>query len=447
MKGTAQLLLFIVLGIPSMALATTPKPADFSYCAEVQAVIKADSLYQVHLSDEIIRQTGTGLYDLRLFDSSGKETPFTVIENVPPYEETMETYRLEITGYESGPLSATITMKMPQKHRPIGLLDLDIADRDFKKRVALSVSSDGKTWRPLANDNIYDFTSQVNLRKTRIEFPRTDDRFFQLTLTDFVQQPASQQSISLKYEGLEFSVSGIQKKELRVQSVKGSTLVPAEKKPVYDQKTLTNITSALDKDGNTVVTFAAALPIDILSFDVSNHYFYRTIELYGSNDGKDDSYRLLASQQVYRFPLSSEQHEEKIQIEANTQKYASYKVVVLNKNNPPLDIKRITISWIQKNMYFIALRNDDRYSLCYGNQRMPRPDYDIVRFVNRNLLSQHAVVRTSLAEPTKSEGPRRMLWDRLAGTEKIVLKIVVVLLVVGMGVWLYSLLKKTPEKK
>ncbi len=446
MKKIVTFLLIAVFGIPALVVAA-PTPADFSYCADVQAVIKADSLYQVHLSDDIIQKTSAGLFDLRLFDSSGKETPFTVIENVPPYEETAETYPLEITGYDAGASSSVITMKLPQKHRPISLLDLDIADKDFKKHVALSGSSDGKTWQTTAEDSIYDFTSQVELRKTRIEFPKSEARFFRLTLTDFAPQSATQQSIKLKYEGLEFSVNGAQKKELRIHAVKGSTLIPAEKKPVYDQKNFTDLGPVLDKDGNTVIVIAAALPVDRLSIDVTNHYYYRTINLYGSATGRDDSYRFLASQPIYRFPLSSEQHEEKNHIELNLPKYAYYKVIVMNKNNPSLDMRGITVSWIQQNLYFIALRNDERYSLCFGNQRMTRPDYDIVKFVNRNSLSRHSFEHATLASPVRSGGPSLTLRERLVGMEKLFLKVVVVLLVVGMGGWLYTLLKKGQEKK
>jgi hypothetical protein len=446
MKKIAMFLLIAVFCIPALAVAA-PTPADFSYCSEVQAVIKADSLYQIHLTDDIIQKASAGLLDLRLFDSSGKETPFTVIENVPPYEETVETYPMEITGYDAGASSTVITMKLPQKHRPISLLDLDIADRDFKKHVTLSGSSDGKTWQMLVEDSVYDFTSQVNLRKTRIDFPKSEARFFRLTLTDFAPQQATQQSIKLKYEGLEFSVNEAQKKELHIHAVKGSTLIPAEKKPVYDQKSFTNLAPEPNKDGNTVIAIAAALPIDQLSIDVTNHYYYRIINLYGSTTGRDDSYRFLASQPIYRFPLSSEQHEEKNHIESNLPKYAYYKVIVMNKNNPPLDMRGITVSWIQQNLYFIALRNDERYSLCFGNQRMTRPDYDIVKFVNRNSLSRHSFEHATLAAPVQSGGPSLTLRERLVGMEKLVLKVVVVLLVVGMGGWLYTLLKKAQEKK
>jgi hypothetical protein len=429
------------------AAAAGPAPADFTYCSDVQGASKADSLYQVHLPEEVIRNSAPGLHDLRLFNSSGKETPFTIIENVPPYEETLETYSLEVTGYESGPASALITMKLPEKHRPVSVLDLDIADRDFRKRLVLAASRDGKTWQHLAEDSIYDFTSQVDLRKTRVEFKKTDARFFRIELAEVVQQPEAGQSIKLAYEGLEFSVLGAQKKNLRIRSVKGSTLVPAKKKPAYDRKKFTDITPALDKDGNTTIELAPALPVDQLSFDIKNHYYYRTVNIYGSATGKDDSFRLLASRAVYRFPLSPDQREEKNEIDTALPTCSHYKIVVLNKSNTPLDITAMTVSWVGKNLYFVAPANDGRYSLCYGNQRMIRPDYDIVRFVNRHTLSQFAPELAALADPVRKEGPSLTLRERIAGMEKPLLRIVVVLLVIGMGAWLFSLLKKRPEKK
>jgi hypothetical protein len=443
------LILFILAACctPAMLFAAALTPADFQYCAGVEGTLKAETLYQIHLSGEIISKAGAGLQDLRIFDSSQRETPLVMIENVPPHE-TIETYPLEITGYNSDASSATVTMKLPQKHRPISVMDLMIADRDFKKRVALFGSSDGKTWQPVTEDSIYDFSSQVNVRKTKIEFAKTDYRYFRLKLTDFKPQAGAGPSIKLKYEGLDFSVNGVlQKKDLRIQSVEGSTQTPSEKKPVYDLKTFDKLAPTLDKDGNTVIILQADLPIDRLTFDIANPYYYRTVTVYGSGTGKEDSYRYLTSQVIYRFPLSSDQHEEKAYLEQRVPKQAYYKVVIMNKNNPPLELKGLTFSWVQQNLYFIALKNNERYSLCFGNPRVKRPDYDIANFVNQNTLSQNVYARVELASLRASGGPRPTLRDRFAGMEKLVLKIVVILLVIGMGLWLYALMKKAPEKK
>jgi len=421
-------------------------PADFSYCAGVRGAVKAESLYQVHLGNEIIQKAGAGLEDLRLFDASDKETPLVVIGNVPPHE-TIETYPLEITGYDNDASSAVVIMKLPQKHKAISILNLETSDRDFKKRIVLQGSSDNRTWEPVLEDTIYDFSSQVNVRKTKLEFAPTNARYFRLRIMDVKPQAADQPSIKLSYKDLDFSVNGVQKKDLRIHSVQGSTGMPAEKRPVYDQKTFTDLAPAQDKDGNTVIMLPAGLPVDTVSLDIANPYYYRNVYLYGSSTGKEDSWQFLANEVIYRFPLSSEQHEEKNILEHHVPKQAYYKIVVMNKSNPPLEVKAVTFSWVQQNLYFIALRSGERYSLCFGNTRIRRPDYDIARFVNQNTLSQHSFERLELSALQAGSGPSPTLGDRVAGMEKIVLKIVVVLLVIGMGFWLYTLLKKTPEKK
>ena len=72
---------------------------------------------------------------------------------------------------------------------------------------------------------------------------------------------------------------------------------------------------AQDKDGNTVIVLPANLPLDRMALEIANPYFHRTVNLYGSSTGKEDSYHLLTSQVIYRFPLSEEQHEERTIIE------------------------------------------------------------------------------------------------------------------------------------
>ncbi len=400
------------------------------------------SLYQVRLPEEVIRTSRPGLEDIRVFDRTDKEVPFVVIGNAPPHE-TIETYSLEITGYEREGASAVIIMRLPEKHRPIGVIDLDIADRDFKKQVRLSRSSDGKNWSQIAEDNIFDFSSQVDVRKTRIEFPSTDSRYFRLSIADVGQPAEGQTNIRLKYEGLDFSVNGLQRKELRIRSARASTGNPQERHPVYDQHIVPSVVAATDKDGNSVIALHGGLPIQRLSFNVANPYYSRTVQLYGSDTGKEDSYRLLASGVIYRFPLSSDHQEERNAIEPSVPKHSFYRVVVLNRNNPPLEISGLTLSWVQQNLYFIALKEGDRYSLCYGNSKVRRPDYDIVNFVNQNTLSRHTFARLELVPAQAGSGAPVTLRDRLAGMERLALRSIVVLLVIGMGIWLYSLLKRT----
>ncbi len=439
-------MLCISAGGTSVAAAPLT-PADFPYCADVSGQLTTNSLYQVHLPDEILEKSAAGNEDLRLFGPGGKEIPSVIIEEDRP-AETVETYSLEIAEYSAGASAAVVTVKLPEKRRPISVIEIDTPDRDFKKQVKLEGSRDKKIWQALADDVIYDFSSQVDLRKTRIAFLKSDFRYYRLRLSDSRPAGAGHPSIRLTYEGLDFSVNSAQKKELRIRKAEGRTDMPKERDVVYDEKVFANPQASTDKDGNTVIILKTGLPLDRLAFDVSNPYYYRTVNLYASDTGKDDSYYLVARRAVYRFPLTSEQHETRNAIETRSPKRQFYKMVIENKNNPQLDIKSITAGWVQKNLYFIALSAAGPNSLCFGNPGLTPPDYDIAHFINGSTLPQHTYEKLSAAavhENKDYEAP--VPGGRRAGMEKVILKVVVVILVIGIGCWLYALMRKISPKK
>jgi len=431
-----------------IASAAAPlMPDDFRSCADARGPVKPDALYQVHLTDEIIQGAAPGFEDVRLLGPSGKETPFSIIEHILPAEH-VEVYPLEITGFAGDSSSAIISMKLPEKHKPISALDLEITDTDFKKKASISGSGDGKAWKTLTEDTIYDFSSRVNLRKTRIEFKKSAYRYYRLKLTELKAITETQPSLRLKYEGLDFSVNGLKKKELHIHSVEGSTSARKGNEPVYDSKVFAALSPTLDKSGDTVLVLKADLPIDKLFLDVTNPYYYRSMSVYYSDFGKEDSYQFLTQQSVYRFPLSAEQQETRNYIEQRTTKHGYYKIVIVNKNNPPLDMKGITLSWVRKDLYFIALNNAGRYSLCFGNPELTRPDYDIAHFINQNTLLQHAYEKLDTAPARENTAFKQPVSrEKKAWLEKMVLRVVVVILVIGMGFWLFTLMKKAGKGK
>lgn len=435
--------LLVLAPDPISAAAAPPAPKDFQYCADITGTMRTDSLYQVRLSEEILGKAGAGLEDLRLFGPSQQDIPSVVIESAPPSEE-VETYPLEITGFSGDGSSAVVTMKLPEKYRPISELHLDIPESDFKKGATLFGSSDGKSWKVLTEAAIYDFSSQAALRKTKIEFKPSSYRFYRIALTD--ARPAREgggPSIKLKYEGLDFSVGNGMKKEIRIRAVEGKTAAPKEMAPAYDEKAFAGPTTLIDKNGNTVIVLKAGLPLDRLYLDIANPYYHRMVTLFAGESGQEDSYQMVTRSAVYRFPLSTDRQEARNAIEFRTPKHAYYKILIENKNNPPLDVRRVTISWVRKNLYFVALAGGGGYSLCFGNPALVAPDYDLGHFITRSTVVHHTSEKreTALVRQNTEFVPRKPAEAR-AQRDKIILKVVVVFLVTAIGYWLYALMKK-----
>ncbi len=433
--------------LPVSVLAASPTPKDFQYCAEVAGQVKTGALYSVHLTGDVLEKCSTGCGDLRLFGPAGQEVPFVVIEDVAP-PEPQEKYPLEIADYAPSGTEAVITMKLPEQHRPVTVIEIQTPDRDFKKRVVLSTSRDNKTWRVAAGDAIYDFSSRVDLRKTRIEFKKTVDRYFRLKLTDDgggKEQGGT--SIKLKYEGLDFSVEGMQKKEIRIQGVHALTALYRERVPVYDTRVFSNVSAKADKDGNTVIILKTGLPVERLSFDIANPYYSRSVMVSVSAAEDEETYRFIARGTIYRFALDGRKEEQAF-IDARSSKQASYKIAIENRGNPPLDVKAVDLSWVKQDLYFLALNDGDRHTLCFGNDTLTRPEYDIARFITRENLARHSPAALTSGELRVNSGyvPKAPKQKR-ARIEKLVLTAVVVVLVIGMGYWLFMLVRKIAREK
>jgi len=439
------LLISFCLSPQGLHAAGLLSPDDFQYAAQLKGPVKSNVLYKVHLTGEVLQSCLPGCNDLRVFDHDNREIPYVIIENRMTAEKST-VYPLEITGYDDNPKASVITVKMPEKYEPIGVMTLDTQDRDFRKKVFLYGSSDMKNWKLLTEDIIYDFTSQVSLRKIGINFYKSDYRYYRLRLVDNERRDGGREKISLKYDGLDFSIDSGKVKKINIGRITGSTPVEKDVRTVYDYESIAALSSRLDRDRNTEIIIETRLPFDRLFLDVANPYFYRKVTVYYSDTGKKDSYQFLLQQPVYRFQISSIR-ETKDLIGGTTSWHRFYKIVIENNNNPPLDIRDIRLSWVQRNLFFVGLKAAEYYPLHMGSMAAERPVYDLSKFIHQDNWFREASERLEAAAVQKNAAYRPSATkDRKSRVEKTFLTVVVIVLVIGMGFWLYSLLKKTGSR-
>lgn len=419
-------------------------PDNFRYTGTIRGPLRNGVLYQVHLEAPVLEKCAAGCRDLRVFHNE-KEIPYVVIENRND-GRSPSIYPLEITELDEQGSVTTLIMKMPQKYEPITRLTLDMPDRDFRKNVTLEGSHDLKTWTVVVNDRIYDFTSQVDLRKTYISFPASSFGYYRLVIGDESKLTAKKEMLTLKYQGLDFSVHGMEAKKLRISKVMGQTFSEPEHSAVYDETNMTAYRIEHDKDRNTVIVFETGLPFTRLSFDVSNPYFYRKVSIYSSDTGKENTYKLLQSSSLYRL-LFSDVTEAKSSLDCCTAGNKYYRIVIENRSNPQLEIKSVRLGWFQKHLFFVALSDAGFYLAGFDNTSVGAPDYDLSKSINQTNWRKIASQKTEITGITQNLNFRPVLsQDARQKTEKTVLIVVVCLLVAGISFWLYTLLSKTGRK-
>jgi len=436
-----------------MIFAALPVSAEFIYTPEnfrwtgiIQGLLRNAGLYQAHLNAAVLEQCGMGCRDLRIMDAANREIPYVIIENRNDARRP-ETYNIEVIGFDEQPAETVVTLKMPEKHYAITRLVLDIPEQDFRKDIVLEGSADAKSWTFLTKDQIYDFTSQVDLRKKHISFNASDFRYYRLTLKDNKKRSSGDEKIRLTYQGLDFSVGGMQTRKLHIRRVTGQTFSETEAMATYDEHHLTAFRSEQDKDRNTVISFESGLPFTMISFDLTNPYYYRRASLYASETGKENSYVILQQASLYRF-LLSDIIEKKSDIATAISGRRFYRLVIENGSNPPLDIKGIRLGWVQKLLFFVALGDVTSYTVGFGNAAIDLPAYDLASSLNQANWQKFSPEKVELRDIKQNTDFKPGLKkDVKARREKMILTGIICLLVVGIGFWLYVLLRKAGKKK
>ena len=417
-------------------------PVNFRQRAELAGSFRAGALYQVPLPAEFMRASAAGLADVRLYGPDGREVPYVIIPHrLPP--DAVSTCALKLVEYDQAGPEARLTVEVPEECPSVAEITMEVSDRDFKKQVTVEAGDDKKTWQPVAEDVIYDFTSQVDLRRTTLRFPATGARYLRLTLRD--APPEGEEAgltLSLRSEGLDLSFNRVRGKKLSIQGFRAVAAPVSGQQTLYDRQVFTGLTPERGERGSTVIVVSADLPADSMLFDIANPAYCRTVAISGSNSGRDDSYAWLKSDRIHAFP-GAERDETQNRLELSADVTPFYRIVIENGDNPPLDVRSVTLEWVRRDLYFVAPAAGAGYALYTGQPKAARPFYDTGEFVNaRNWFTRNAgaaalgpVRANDRYEPGLAEPDR-------ARVERIGLIIVVITLMVVLGWWIVRLVRK-----
>ena len=186
------------------------------------------------------------------------------------------------------------------------------------------------------------------------------------------------------------------------------------------------------------------LPIEKASFKIKNTYYYRSIELLTAETDDEQSYRRVAQDVVYKIPGVTEARNT-LSFNRPQQPYVRLKVI--NHDNPPLQIEELTIAWLRRNLYFIP-ETDRHYTLYCGGVDIQAPNYELEKLVPNRYEHLMGYAEWQIGALQENEGykPKADLRSK-AQFEKYMLTILVIVLVCGLAIWAFWLMKKIPSNK
>jgi len=445
---------FFVIGtspVLSAERGDNEAPERFQYRSIVEGpeLEPGSTVYAVPLDTRVLESClHVGCPDMRIFGPAGQEVPFVVLKSTKL--KRRKSYTFKISGFQTQEDGSSALDFSHEKGAPrVSEITIDIDDVNFRRKAALyGLGGDG-LWELIRNDDIYDFSAEVPLRRTTIETGGTQYASYRLVLSAHEGPEAgraSGQEMTLSYGDLYFHSDGknLSRRPLKVSAIRGSDVLESEGYP-FDESPLEGLRFETDEKGDSVAVFSSPIPFERITLNIATPYFYRTVRLYHSANGREDSFVPLAGAEVYSFPLSVGV-ENSSSIDVPSVGNGHYRLVIRNNETPPLDIRGAMLGWAARTIYFTPSSGKQAgvYAVYTGNPHIRSGKvYDISRFITPASALKMDYTWLEALSPEKWEGYEPAPdWSRREKIEILALKSVVLVIVLGLVIWIVTLLRK-----
>lgn len=423
-----------VLGTAWGSLAHAAIPATLRFAAPVVGPLAPDTPVRIPLPAQVMSAAASGLSDLRLFDEHGGETPYGIS---PHRTLPASAFVFRIVAYQPLDGGASLVLQRPQEAGPFWELTLHTSARDFHKTVQFQVSQDAQVWTDALTDTLFDFSSQIDVRRTTLSFPETDAPYVRLLLRDVALAAASPPRVRLRFEEFELAVPGASALPFHIDRITGRS---GRREQDADSAGYTPVplpATRTDAQGNTVVLLGRVnLPVTRLTLTIDRAYYHRHVELWAATLDQEDAYTLVASGVIYRLPGVAASTQS-LDVDAVQRPYLRLKI--RNGDNPPVPLRQVDLTWIRSSLYFVPAAGQ-RYTLYFGGEGLRSPAYELQQLLPALHASRVPYPMAQLGEVRASPHYQpHLAQDRREWWEKTLLTVVVVLLAGGLGIWAYRL--------
>ena len=307
------------------------------------------------LSPELVGLSGNNTHDLRLLDSTGQEVPYVIrVAKAGPVRSRFVAYPL--LRNEALPQRTEVELERPVD-RQLDELQIWIRPVEVSKKVRITGSDDRTNWYMLKDEHVVAQGAQGDPphQVLNIRIPRSDYRYFRITLNDSLTPPLrilgvgrfAEMALAARYT--EASVRWTQQDTAgrTILQISSSHPVPVERITYAVRDTL-----PFQRSGNFVVT--------------------RTIntrkgrrELIEERKESLDHFTLAsAGDHEILLPCSHEQR---------------FELVIENGDDRPLQFDAIQVYQTERTL-IAHLQPGMRYHLTTGDSKEHAPNYDLARF-------------------------------------------------------------------
>ncbi len=436
---------FVLWQVASSALAAD---ASFQFAKEIKAPpLKQEELLAVTLDNDVFAATQDRFPDVRLVDGAGKPIPYLLrrvqTTRARPVRSTWSARHPAARPLESGGLEITVELGEKDQH-PNGLA-LVSPLRNFEQRVRVYTSADGRAWEAAGEETvIFDYSRYMDVRNDSVPFPETEKRHFKIVVDDVtVEQQSELLALTRRLRGAEETERTeqvtIDRRPFRIERIDFWREVQ-EERATGDEKAKYPIAARRvveDSEKHHTIVYADTQrqPLTSLALESPERNFSRHAVVEAETaQGVKKTWQKIGEGTLSRVDFKNLKREDVV-ISFPESRHAHYRIVIDNRDSPPLEVAGIKAEGTVYEIVYLAAR-DRHEQLLYGSADANAASYDTAA-IEELLRAGIQPVRAELGMQTAARigSPAAFQWSKLFNNPVVyggLIAILVILLAWGL---------------
>lgn len=453
MKNTTLLFALICWTAASPTLAAEPA---FQFARDIKAPpLKQEELLAITLDTEVFAATQDGLADVRLVDAEGKAIPYFLrrvqttraraVRNTWPAREPTA------RPLDDGGLEISLRIDEDDKHPHPNGLSLVSPLRNFKQRVRVLTSADGQEWEPAGEETvIFDYSRYMDVRSDSVSFPETERRHFRIVIDDVtVEQESELLALTRRLHGAGETEHTenvtVDRRPFRIERIdfwreEHHERVTGDKKTQYPVAAH-RVEEDREKHRTIIHVDMRRQPLTSLELETPDRNFSRHAVVEVENvQGVKRNWHKIGEGTLSRVDFKDLKREERA-IKFPESRQPQYRIVVDNRDSPPLEVAAVKAEGIVYELIYLAgAGRHDR--MLYGSADVERATYDtaaIQELLGKGFQPSPAELGPQL--PSQGAGGAAFHWSKVLNNP-LILGGIIALLVIVLGWGLYRAVKR-----
>jgi hypothetical protein len=383
-----------LLSLATACLALAPlmswaaeAPEHFRFYRDIErGAAQEEEIVAFTLDGDIYAAARDGLPDLRIFDNTQVEIPYQIEPDVEYREEqTRNTFAAEVVSLREEQNAIEIRLRLPEKSPAAEGLSFSTPLSNYERKLQVFGSNDGTTWVSLAADAvIFDYSRYMNVGNHEVALPSNAFRQFKVVVEDVTDEKQSPyMELTRVFRGGKederVEQTKVQRRPFHIDQITAWHVVTRQhvqktKRAAYPVSEF-EVQEDSGKKQTILQVTTRREPITSFTLAVSSrNYSRRAVVEVPQVQGVVTQWRQIGQATVANLHFR-DFNREQLTIDFPEQRRETYRIIIDNEDNPPLEISGVKSEGNVYRAIFLAAEAKT-YRVFYGSETAESPKYE-----------------------------------------------------------------------